>query len=463
MTLKSKPEMILKSKPGMPLKSTPKKKEFVQEAGAPYNLITSLLIGFPFLAVVAAMELRETTRGSGTVITGTVLMMLGLTLCFYWRRLNNQAAKKFFSFVFIANQWGYMICATLARVIHPAAVSGASYKSVMIACLLVSALISLIFIIAWIVESPLHFRFQALSMSIACAMLIGIITFRSMGMAEVVTGKELILSAHNAISDISKNVTIPSEIKELKTKIAETALAGLAEKKPAGEDKADHSEDVAWGYDEESGPDAWGKLVEAFALCGSGTKQSPIDLPRSAKQGRHVKIAYRAAPMHIMDNGHTIQLSYDAGSRIHINGVTYELKRIQMHSPSEHTINGTVYPMELQLIHTDAKNKIAILSVLLEKGANNAELEKIFAFMPKGKKKEDSPHDIMVDAGKLVPHDKHSIQYTGSLTSPPCSEGVIWNVFKQPMELSEQQIKAFRLRYSGNARPVQTLGGREFD
>ena len=444
-------------------KTKPVKQDPVKDVGAPYSLITSLLIGFPFLAIVAAMDMRDGTTDNCTSITGIIILMLGLTLCFYWRRLNHRFIKSFFAFAFIVNQWLFMICTTVARIIHADSVGSAAYKGVMILSLAASALIAVIFVVAWIFDSPRHYRFQAMSMSLASAMLVGIIAFRSLHVVEMVPGKEFMLSAHSAIADISKNVSIPSEIKALEAKILPAdAMARLTAEKPATpEEKTDHAEDAAWGYDGDRGPESWGKLTDSFAACTAGTRQSPIDLTRSMHEAKHLKAAYHEAPMHIIDNGHTIQLRYDAGSQIKIGSDTYTLKGVQIHSPSEHTINGVVYPMEVQLIHADAKNRLAILSVLVEKGASHSELEKIFAFMPKGKKKEENPHGIMVDAMKLLPRDKRTFQYSGSLTTPPCTEGVVWNIFKQPIELSEQQIKSFRVRYTNNARPVQSMNGRE--
>ncbi len=219
---------------------------------------------------------------------------------------------------------------------------------------------------------------------------------------------------------------------------------------------------VEWGYEGKTGPEHWGELSEEFELCSKGKEQSPVDIssPVPAKM-RPLKFNYkRAEKLHVVNNGHTIKVSYPAGSILNApNGKKYELLQFHFHAPSEHTVDGRAYPMEMHLVHKSKDGKIAVVGVFIKEGKKNRAMEKIWRELP-----EEEGEREEVDAGlnviELLPASKSYYHYKGSFTTPPCTEGVDWFVLKQPIELSKEEIDEFRSIMDGNARPVQPLNER---
>jgi carbonic anhydrase len=217
-----------------------------------------------------------------------------------------------------------------------------------------------------------------------------------------------------------------------------------------------------WTYEGEEGPANWGELDPDYAACSQGAAQSPIDITNPT-HGDLPDITFAEqslSPIKIINNGHTIQVNAPTGNTIAFDDVTYELTQFHFHSPSEHKIEGEAQAMELHLVHKDTEGNLAVLGVLLKEGAEHAALKPVFDNMPPAAGPEQSVDGtIMLSA--LLPADKSTYRYDGSLTTPPCSEGVKWIVFVQPMEVSTEQIDAFRKLYMENARPPQDLNGRE--
>jgi carbonic anhydrase len=217
-----------------------------------------------------------------------------------------------------------------------------------------------------------------------------------------------------------------------------------------------------WTYEGEEGPAYWGELDPAYAACSKGTAQSPIDITNPTHGDvPDITFAEQAlSPIRIINNGHTIQVNAPSGNTIAIGDVTYELTQFHFHTPSEHEVDGKPQAMELHLVHRDKDGNLAVLAVLLKEGAEHAALKPVFDNMPPTAGPEQSV-DGTVTLGELLPADKSSFRYDGSLTTPPCSEGVKWVVFVQTMEVSKEQIAAFRSIFAENARPVQPLNGRQ--
>lgn len=224
----------------------------------------------------------------------------------------------------------------------------------------------------------------------------------------------------------------------------------------------EHGEAPHWEYEGEAGPDHWGELSEDFGLCGTGKTQSPIDISSSYSVNiNDVAFNYDTSAINILNNGHTIQVNYDAGSSIELNGVTYNLLQFHFHHPSEHTINGAPVPMEIHLVHSDADGNLAVVGVMLVEGdADNAAYADVMGHLP-AEKSEVETLEMTVDAASLLPEAKTYFTYTGSLTTPPCSEGVRWLLLDTPVELSAAQIEAFSSIFELNARPVQPLNARD--
>ncbi|HEX3141898.1 MAG TPA: carbonic anhydrase family protein [Rhizobacter sp.] len=215
-----------------------------------------------------------------------------------------------------------------------------------------------------------------------------------------------------------------------------------------------------WAYSGHGAPAKWGELDEAFATCKLGQLQSPIDI-HGAKVGDlpAIKFDYKPSPLKVIDNGHTIQVNYAPGSTIEVNGARYELQQFHFHKPSEEKINGKAHAMVAHLVHKGADGKLAVVAVLLDKGGANPTINTIWKNLPKEKEKEASV-DATVDAAALLPANKGYYTFEGSLTTPPCSEGVRWFVLKTPVKITESEIVAFGKLYPMNARPTQPLHGR---
>ncbi len=227
---------------------------------------------------------------------------------------------------------------------------------------------------------------------------------------------------------------------------------------------------VHWGYGEDDGPASWAALSSDYATCASGREQSPIDIaaittddqvrlgtnyqPATLKIIRHEHVA------DLIDNGHTIQVNYDEGSNLQLGAVNYELKQYHFHAPSEHTIEGRHFSMEMHLVHQSAAGELAVLGVLIEQGNHNPAFEPVWANLPGEVGKEVHHEHLAVNVDDLLPADHNTYRYRGSLTTPPCSEGVSWFVAVQPIKLSADQIAAFTSIFSGNNRPIQPLNDR---
>lgn len=215
-----------------------------------------------------------------------------------------------------------------------------------------------------------------------------------------------------------------------------------------------------WGYQGEHAPEHWAEMDPGFETCALGHMQSPIDI-HNALPADLPKIGfdYHAGPAEDVNNGHTIQVNLPDSGGIDIGDTHYALVQFHFHTPSEERIDGQAYPMEAHFVHKDAEGHLAVIAVMLKEGNENAALEEVFDALPKA---EGDKHALeALDPAALLPAERGYYAYTGSLTTPPCSEGVRWQVLKRPIEVSESQIEAFRKLFPANARPVQPLNGRQ--
>lgn len=215
-----------------------------------------------------------------------------------------------------------------------------------------------------------------------------------------------------------------------------------------------------WGYTGEHGPDQWGKIKSEFATCANGQEQSPIDIT-SATKGNLVKIDfnYKASPVKVVNNGHTIQVNYAGDNTIKIGSQSYKLLQFHFHSPSENTINKKSYEMEVHLVHKNDKGELAVVGVMMQAGDSNKALDPVWAAIPKETNKE-AALTAQINPADLLPATQQFYHFKGSLTTPPCSEGVNWFVLKDAITVSADQVKTFVSTVGQNARPVQALNKR---
>lgn len=223
------------------------------------------------------------------------------------------------------------------------------------------------------------------------------------------------------------------------------------------------SEAVHWGYSGENGPEHWGDLSPDYATCAKGVEQSPVDIPADAAVNTaDISFNYQPSAVTILNNGHTIQVNYDPGSSITLNGVRYDLVQFHFHAHSEHALAGQFAPLEVHLVHKNAKGGLAVVGVLLNAGAENPSYAAVLNNLPAEENEAHAVSGATVDANQLLPSERTYWRYNGSLTTPPCSEGVQWLVMNTPVELSAAQIGAYTAIYNANARPLQPLNARTF-
>jgi carbonic anhydrase len=217
-----------------------------------------------------------------------------------------------------------------------------------------------------------------------------------------------------------------------------------------------------WTYQGgEEDPQHWGDLDTAYATCKLGRQQSPIDIRKAEKADLDpIQFNYQASPLKIIDNGHTVMVTYAPGSSITVGGHQYSLKQFHFHHPSEEKVNGKSFDMVVHLVHADAEGKLAVVAVLLNVGGSNATIHTLWDNLPKEKNIASSTDNVTVNAAQLLPTDHGYYTFAGSLTTPPCSESVTWFVLKSPLTISTDQLEAFAKVYPLNARPTQPLNDR---
>lgn len=225
---------------------------------------------------------------------------------------------------------------------------------------------------------------------------------------------------------------------------------------------ASPTEEICWGYDVENGPDVWAQLSPEYQLCGVGMHQSPINIvdPTPTKP-LPIIFYYQPTPLNIHNTGNTVQVVYPKGSWIEVDGTKYHLLGFHFHAPSEHTVAGNLYDMEMHLVHESEEGTLAVIGVLIRSGSINTAFNLFWDYLPSVPGASEEIKGVTLNALDLLPSTKHAYRYDGSLTTPPCSEGIKWFVLTTPIEMSQSQIAAFRAIMSGNNRPVQPLNGRE--
>ncbi|HMJ77817.1 MAG TPA: carbonic anhydrase family protein, partial [Iamia sp.] len=212
-------------------------------------------------------------------------------------------------------------------------------------------------------------------------------------------------------------------------------------------------EDPHFTYEGEDGPEHWAELSDEWATCGAGTEQSPIDLTEAAEAGDadlpDIVFDYQPSGVALVDNGHTVQGVYDPGSGIELGGTRYELLQFHFHAHSEHTIDGATTPLEIHFVHQAEDESLAVVGVLIQEGAENPAYATIMDNLPAEVTEEPVPVDgATINAAAMLPEDSTFFHYAGSLTTPPCSEGVSWQVMTTTIELSAEQIAAFTDHYA---------------
>ena len=215
-----------------------------------------------------------------------------------------------------------------------------------------------------------------------------------------------------------------------------------------------------WDYAGHGGPESWGRMKPEFSKCSTGTRQSPIDIRDGIRvELDPVQFDYQPSAFRVIDNGHTVQVNLAAGNSIEVMGRRYELVQFHFHRPSEERIDGKQFDMVVHLVHKDRDGRLAVVAVLLDRGSAQAVVQQVWNNLPLEKGEEIAARGLL-NLGELLPTERRYFTYMGSLTTPPCSEGVLWMVMKQPVPISVEQIGIFARLYPMNARPLQSAAGR---
>ena len=239
--------------------------------------------------------------------------------------------------------------------------------------------------------------------------------------------------------------------------------AALAGHSAAPRSDSGHGGDVHWAYEGENGPQNWGKLKPEFNLCAIGKRQSPINIDEGntlAGPAEAVQFNYTPSNAIVNNNGHTIQVDVQGENSITVRGSTYRLLQFHFHTPSEEQVNYKRFSMVAHLVHKNDEGQLAVVAVLMEIGGVNPLIDKVWTYMPlDANDRVRMPRDLL-NLNELLPADQRYYQFMGSLTTPQCTEGVLWMVLKQPVKISKAQFRLFTQLYPNNARPVQPVNGR---
>jgi carbonic anhydrase len=223
---------------------------------------------------------------------------------------------------------------------------------------------------------------------------------------------------------------------------------------------SEHSHQAHWTYSGENAPANWGTLSPEFQTCSNGVNQSPIDLKGFVDANlTEIPFSYKTASTEILNNGHSIQVNVATGSTITVDGIEFELKQFHFHTPSENNINGKSFPLEAHFVHASKDGKLAVVALMFDEGKENTVLEQFWAKMPM--KAGDKTELVVEKIDALLPSNKDYYRFNGSLTTPPCTEGVRWIVLKEASTLSKEQIKKFaEVMGHPNNRPIQGTNAR---
>ena len=240
------------------------------------------------------------------------------------------------------------------------------------------------------------------------------------------------------------------------------ALVGHGGSAPAAGEAA-HRGEAHWSYEGDTGPQAWGRMKPEFNLCAIGKRQSPIHIDeRDTLQGPAEPLLFNYQPSDgsVVNNGHTIQVDVQGDNTLTVRGSVYKLLQFHFHTPSEERVNSRGYAMVAHLVHRNAEGQLAVVALLMDPGTANGLINKVWTYMPLDSGDRVRMPQNLLDLNELLPKDQRYYQFMGSLTTPPCTEGVLWMVIKQPISVGRDQIRLFSQLFPNNARPVQALNGR---
>ena len=272
---------------------------------------------------------------------------------------------------------------------------------------------------------------------------------KALEMAEWSNRLQTVCAAQNALAAAGQKVKVLSECKKSTDKDADA--------KDDSAKKDDKAHAVQWGYEGDKGPEHWG---DAFPVCGKGKKQSPLNIIGPFEKSKEtLSVDYKEGPLKMLNNGHTIQVNIEPGSTLTIGKESFELLQFHFHRPSEEQVDGKNASMVAHFVHKSKEGKLAVIGVMLNEGKDSAAIKTLWANLPPKEGEEFLPAKVTFNPSSMLPKDMGFYNYEGSLTTPPCTEGVQFYILKAPVDISKQQLAKFPFKL--NARPVQALNGRK--
>jgi carbonic anhydrase len=272
---------------------------------------------------------------------------------------------------------------------------------------------------------------------------------KALEMAEWSNRLQTVCAAQNALAAAGQKVKVLSECKKSTDKEADA--------KDDSAKKDDKAHAVHWGYEGDNGPEHWG---DAFPVCGKGKKQSPLNIIGPFEKSKDtLSVDYKEGPLKMLNNGHTIQVNIEPGSTLTIGKESFDLLQFHFHRPSEEQVDGKNASMVAHFVHKSKEGKLAVIGVMLNEGKDSAAIKTLWANLPPKEGEEFLPAKVTFNPASLLPKEMGFYNYEGSLTTPPCTEGVQFYILKTPVDISKQQLAKFPFKL--NARPVQSLNGRK--
>lgn len=269
------------------------------------------------------------------------------------------------------------------------------------------------------------------------------------------TREELILQASALFEEEKKAEPAPEKEDHSKSQAEDSA----EDEGSKAKHKDEHG--AHWAYNGPQGAERWGDLHDSYITCKKGRSQSPIDLGMAKVSSKFppLKLHYGESSVSLINNGHTLVSNYSPGSRLEIGPKKFELKRFQFHSPGEHKVSGAPYPISMHLFHENQAGELVVIGVFFEEShEHNPYLQQIWDELPQREGSHGPAINMNITA--LLPEKRDYYTYQGSLTTPPCTEGVTWFVFKNSVKISANQVDQFQVVFANNARPIQPLNGR---
>jgi carbonic anhydrase len=505
-----------------------------QEQGTPTYIILSVL----FALVIFALEgIKSTISLTGidqqTQFTMLAFIGLGLTICFFWRRLQDRLFKNMSAFFFTGGLWAYFV----ATVVLPLLVPGEDVANRM--QLVHQFGLGAVVITGFsLMAALLHQQkpVPALLVTTAAGLLVGfgslypLLRPSSISMSQDIAienrhslrkheaaHEESHLADASAASGETHETTITHDADKLKLsahapldheddseseepvhRILREEAAAHDDEEPAPRTlsaaqkarlreklepsprnrisktapkpgkhkislaaKASGNHKAHWEYSGEHGPEHWGDIDSAFRTCSTGLEQSPINILNAWPTRDVIDLDYKPSTFQVVDNGHTVQVNVERGSFASIAGQRYELKQFHFHSPSEHVVENRPYQMEVHFVHSNDKGELAVIGAFINPGKSHTGYQRVWDYIPVKTREPIKPYNVTLDLRALLPASLTAFHYDGSLTTPPCTEKVNWNVLHATLKLSQEQIDRFKLKYPMNARPAQPLNYRK--